>query len=189
MVCVVSTAMLVPVGRHDPQLVDGPGLEALVVEQLGVGEGVAGVGVDGAHAASPAARWSGWLAKMKSQRRSGDWVSTRSGLTWRMTRLMSRRSSMVGCNRPSGWPRKRTSVTPTSAAAARCSRWRSAAMSDAGHGAVGPAGVAVGGDAVGDLEPGRGEGGHGAGRPEVDVVGMGGHDQDAADPVPGGPDG
>jgi hypothetical protein len=67
---------------------------------------------------------------MKSQRRSGDWVSTRSGLTWRMTRLMSRRSSMVGCSRPSGCPRKCTSVTPTSAAAARCSRWRSAAMSD-----------------------------------------------------------
>ena len=32
-------------------------------------------------AASPAAMWSGWLAKMKSQLRSGDCVSTRSGLT------------------------------------------------------------------------------------------------------------
>ena len=32
-------------------------------------------------AASPVAMWSGWLAKMKSQLRSGDCVSTRSGLT------------------------------------------------------------------------------------------------------------
>ena len=30
---------------------------------------------------------------------------------------------------PSGYPRKRTSLTPTTAAAARCSSWRSAAMS------------------------------------------------------------
>ena len=30
---------------------------------------------------------------------------------------------------PSGCPRKRTSLTPTTAAAARCSSWRSAAMS------------------------------------------------------------
>ena len=66
---------------------------------------------------------------MKSQLRSGDWVSTRSGRTWRMTRLMSRRSSGVACTMPSGWPRKRTSLTPTTAAAARCSSWRSAAMS------------------------------------------------------------
>ena len=62
-------------------------------------------------------------------------------------------------------------------------------MSARGHGAVRSAGVAVGDDAVGDLDAGRGEGGDRAGRPEVDVVGVGGDDQDAADPVLGRPDG
>ena len=66
---------------------------------------------------------------MNSRFRSGDCVSTRSGLTWRMTRLMSRRSSRFASTMPSGCPRNRTSLTPTTAAAARCSSWRSAAMS------------------------------------------------------------
>ena len=55
-------------------------------------------------AASPVARWSGWLAKMNSRFRSGDWVSTRSGRTWRMTRLMSRRNSQRRLDHAVGVP-------------------------------------------------------------------------------------
>src|ERR1700722_11465202 len=56
---------------------------------------------------------------MNSRFRSGDCVSTRSGLTSRMTRLISRRSSRVVSTMPSGNPRKRPSLTPTTEAAAR----------------------------------------------------------------------
>ena len=53
------------------------------------------------------------------------------------------------------------------------------------HGAIGTAGVAVGDDAVRDSDPGFGKGGHRARRPEIDVVGVGRHDQDATDTVVG----
>ena len=46
-VAVVSTTTLGARAGHQPELVDRVGLETLV-EQLGVGEGVAGIGVDGA---------------------------------------------------------------------------------------------------------------------------------------------
>ena len=57
---------------------------------------------------------------------------------------------------------------------------------DAGHVRTGDrpvraAGVAVGGDAVGDLDAGFDPGRHRSPGPEVHVVGMGGHDQDALD--------
>ena len=52
--------------------------------------------------ASPAARWSGWLAPMRSQMRSGDWHTSRWGRKTRICLLMSRRSSMLGVSRPSG---------------------------------------------------------------------------------------
>jgi hypothetical protein len=57
-----------------------------------------------------------------------------------------------------------------------------------GHRAVRASGLAGRGDAVRDLETGRGERGNGPRRAEVDVVGMGGDDEDATDPVPGRPD-
>jgi hypothetical protein len=53
------------------------------------------------------------------------------------------------------------------------------------QGPVRPPGLAVGDDAVRDLEPGRGERGHGAGRAEVDVVGVRGDDEDTANAVLG----
>src|SRR5262245_35569926 len=52
---------------------------------------------------------------------------------------------------------------------------------DPADGAVEPAGVAVGHDAVGDGDAAVGQLGHGAGRAEVHIVGMGGDDQHPLD--------
>ena len=75
-----------------------------------------------------------WAAVDRELRRKGVtrsllWQSTRSGCTSRITREMSRRSASVASTRPSGWPRNRTSVTPTCAAAVRCSASRRALSS------------------------------------------------------------
>ncbi len=69
---------------------------------------------------------------MRSQERSGEGISTRSGRTWRMTLEMSRRSSREGVRVPSGQRRKRTSLTPTHLAAASCSASRPAGTSERG---------------------------------------------------------
>ena len=73
------------------------------------------------------------------------------------------------------------SSTPSSAPAARCS-----SAADAGHvrardRPVRAAGVAVSGNAVSHLMTGLDPGGHRARGTEVDIVGVGGDDQDALD--------
>ena len=121
----------------------------------------------------------GWR-RCASQFRSGDWHTTRSGRTRRITREMAARNSRLAVTRPSGNPRKVTSVTPTARR-----RLQLLLAADGGH--LGPgdrlvraAGVTVGDDAVGHLDAPAGPRRHRAGGAEVDVVGVGGDDQDAA---------
>ena len=57
--------------------------------------------------ASPAARWSGWLAYMRTKLRSGDWPTTRCGRNRRITRLMSRRRRDGGLEPAVGVPEER----------------------------------------------------------------------------------
>ena len=118
---------------------------------------------------------------MRFQLRSGDWISIRCGRTCRMTRLMSRRNSWLTASSPSRYPRKRTSVTPRTAPAARCSACRMAGISDRGTSGVEAAGVAVGDEAVGDRDAGVRPGLDRAAGPEIDVVRVGHHDQDPLD--------
>ena len=100
---VVSTADVAVRSPHDPQLADGPRLEPLLFEQLGVGEGIAGVGIDGADRGLTGGQVVGMAGVDEVPivaRVTGS--STRSGGTCRMTRLMSRRSSRLPAARRRG---------------------------------------------------------------------------------------
>ena len=103
-----------------------------------------------------------------------------------MVRAMPRRSSRSASRRPSGKPRKVRSVTPTWAAAAVCSRRRTAAISCTRQRPVRASRLAVGGDAVGHLHTGRGPDRDRTGGGEVHVVGVGGHHQDPLDTLDAG---
>ena len=92
---------------------------------------------------------------MNSQFRSGDWVSTRSGLTWRMTRLMSRRSSTVRLDHAVGVPEEAHVADADDRGRGTLLVLAERRHVGPGHGAVRAAGVTVGGDAVGDLDAGR----------------------------------
>src|SRR5215470_5696555 len=70
---------------------------------------------------------------MRSHRRSGELVRTRSGRTRRIARVMSLRSSIDGVTVPSRYPsRNVTSVTPRTAAEVRCSASRIAGICSRG---------------------------------------------------------
>jgi len=110
--------------RHDPDLADVPRLQVVLLDELGPGiNGSLRRGRWHGMAASPAARWSGWDAWIRSYHRSGDWIRTRCGRTSRITSTIWRCSSQEGSSQPSRCPgRNRTSLTPSSAEAATCSR-------------------------------------------------------------------
>ena len=81
------------------------------------------MGKTAAIAASPAAMWSGWPnPKPPSSARAGYIVMSTSGLYRRIARAISFRSSSVGSRYASGWSRKTTSASPSTFAAAICSR-------------------------------------------------------------------
>ena len=124
---------------------------------------------------------------MKSQLRSGDCVMTRSGRTWRMTRLMSRRKLQAGHDHAVGMSEEAHVVDPDRRGGGALLVLPKRSHVGPRHGAVGPSGVAVGDDAVGHLDAGRGKGGDGPGRPEVDVVWMRRDDEHTADAVFGRP--
>ena len=180
---VMSTATLARRNRcHEPEhrgTVYGS-LEALL-QQLGVAR--TGCGCRGRpyvdRAASPAARWSGWLAKMMFQLRSGDGAITRSGRN-------CRDHSRGGRDEAQGWasrrpsrdsPRKVTSLTPTVAAAASCSSRLTFAISEARLGEVAPTRIPIGHDAVAHVNALVAKRGHRCCGPEVDIVGMRANDQ------------
>ena len=118
---------------------------------------------------------------MRSQLRSGDWISIRCGRTWRTTRLMSRRSS-VRHRQPAVGVAEEDDVLDADGL-------RGSALlglPDAGDLAardvgVEAAGVAVGADAVRHRDARGGPRRDRAAGAEVDVVGVRGDDQGALD--------
>ena len=175
-------------GAHDPQLRDAPGLEPFV-EQLGVRERVAGVGVHRAHGRLAGGQVVGMagedgvpvaLGRLGQHALGPDLADDPADVAAQLEGGLHHAVGMTeevhvahadhGGRGPLLVLAQRCHVGPR-------------------HRTVGSTGVAVRDDAVGDLDPGRREGGDRAGRPEVDVVGMGGHDEDSANPVLGRPRG
>ncbi len=138
---------------HDPHLGHDVWLEPLVEE---LGEGERDCGRRDRRRKGPPRRLpggrGGWR-RCASQFRSGDWATTRSGRKRRMTAGNGACGAPGSASRrPSGNPRKCTSVTPD-----RGCRLALLVAAQCGHGrprhrAVGPAGVTVGRDAVGDID-------------------------------------
>ena len=62
-------------------------------ERSGWANGLRASGKTALRVASPAARWSGWFRWNRRQLHSGLHVSIRAGRTWRISRVMSRRSA------------------------------------------------------------------------------------------------
>ncbi len=89
------------------------------------------IGRDGAsgmtddRASMPAARWSEWLMyRFPDQSRAGSGATITSGRRRRTSRVTLRRVSSVTSSIPSTSPRNVTLRTPSTSAAARCSRSR-----------------------------------------------------------------
>ena len=129
-------------------------LETLPQAARGTRRGCARPDTPPASVASPAARWSGWLARIRSQLRSGDWQTTRGGPhgpddagdvapQLRARPRATRRDSRGNA------PRLRPPRRPPCAARPGGSACSSSAV-DAG---VRAPGGTVGDDAVGDLDP------------------------------------
>ena len=118
---------------------------------------------------------------MRSSVRCGDCAMTRWGRTWRINRLMSRRSSSVGSNATVGEAEEVHVVHADHGRGLRlfvAPQRRHVRSGDAGLRA---ACVAVGHDAVRDVHAGVGQGGDHPGPAEVDIVGMGRDDEDSLD--------
>ena len=180
-VSVMSTKTSAAPAVTMPDLADRPRLEALV-EQLGMGERVAGIGVDRRHrrlAGGEVVGVAGVDAVRSCARATGP--TTRCGRTWRITRLMSRRRSKRRLEAAVGISEE--GDVGDADDLRRGALLGFADLRHLGRGTCGrsrPASPLVH-DAVRDLDAGVGPAGDGPRVPEVDVVGMRGDDQDPFD--------
>ena len=189
-VAVVSTATpaCCPPGPMIHSSGTDPGLETLDVEQLGMGERVARVGVHRVDCGLAGGQVVGVagenelevpLGRLRQHPLGPDLTDDAADVT---PQLAGRFDHAVG-----------VPEEPHVADADHGGRGTLLVLAERrhfgpGHGAVGAAGFAARGDAVRHLEAGRGEGRHGARRAEVDVVGVRGDHQDTANPVLRRPD-
>ena len=124
---------------------------------------------------------------MRSQLRSGDCIISRCGRRWRMTREMSRRSSMLAGEPAVGVAEEDDVLDADLLGRGALLGLPDAADLAARHVGVEAAGVAVGADAVRHLDAGVGPGRDRAGGAEVEVVRVGDDDQRPLDRLPARP--
>ena len=175
-------------GTHDPQLRDGPWLETLVVQELGVRERIPCVGVHRVQRSLTGRQVVGMTGEDEFQVPLGrlgqhplgpDLADDAADVT---PQLAARHDHAV---RVPEEPHVADAHDGRGGALLVLAQRRHLGSC---HGAVRASGLAGGGDAVGDLQSGRSERGNRPGRAEVDVVGMGGDDEDPAHPVARRPD-
>ena len=114
---------------------------------------------------------------MRLRSRTGDWVMTSVGRTWRITRDRSRRSVRSATTRPSPVAEEDERLDAHLLGGPRLLDAAHRGHLRTGDGEVEPARVTIGDEAVGDVDACVGQHRHGAGGTEVDVVGMCGDDQ------------
>ncbi len=185
---VVSTAIVTSGGAgrpHDPEFGHRPGLETLHVEQLGMGERVAGVGVDGTDRGLAGGQVVGVAGVDEVPIAFGRLGEHALGPYLADDPADVAPQFLGGLDPPVGVPEEVHVAHADHGGGGALLVLAQRGHLHPRHGPVRSAGLTVGDDAVGDLQPGRGERGHGARRTEVDVVGVGGDDEDTAHAVLG----